>query len=412
VTARLSLRRRVGLAYTLFGFALSVLFAAATVFLTESYENILVTEILNGQAQDYAERIARDPATALPRTHRLSGWLRRSDGTGEVPADLFDLAPGIHESEDENDDGRHVGVFDTSQGRFFFVVDLGQIEALERYLGGFLAAVVLAGTAVGGWIGWFLAGSTIEPVRRLASAVDALPTRPQTTQLADAVSDDELGRLAAAIDAYQKRLVDADASERAFFADASHELRTPIAVVQGVAEVLLDEPASDPALRRRLARLDRGVGELTDLIDVLFGLARRTAYTPISVDTASLLRDAVAPLAATQGATLAIEIDAQGSLHVPQQQALLVLRGLLRRLLGPTPHGTLRLVAADTQLVLDFRAQAETAVASTHAVRSDRGLGLTLVGRFAEHLGWRIDEAASDVAHRSVTLTLPASAVL
>ena len=409
MTRRLSLRRRVGVAYTLLGFALSVLFAAATIFLTEAYEDILVTEILQGQAQDYAERLAHDAAAPLPRTRRLSGYLRRPDGSGEVPADLFDLPPGVHEAEDENTDGRHVGVFDTPQGRLFFVIDLGQIEALERYLNGFLVAVVLLGTAAGGWVGWLLAGNTIEPVRKLAQAVDALPTRPQITSLAHAATDDELGRLAAAIDAYQARLVDADASERAFFADASHELRTPIAVVQGVAEVLLDEPHADPGMRRRLARLERGVGELTDLIDVLFGLARRTAYTPISVDAATLLRDAIAPLAAAN-AKLAIHIDANGSLHVPQSQALLVLRGMLRRLLPPTPDGVLRLQATDTELVLDYRAHDAAGALPAHGSRSDRGLGLTLVGRFAEHLGWRVEETAVDALHRRVVLHLPAGA--
>ncbi|HJU38077.1 MAG TPA: histidine kinase dimerization/phospho-acceptor domain-containing protein [Tahibacter sp.] len=407
---RLSLRRRVGLAYTLLGFALSVLFAAATIYLTEAYEEIVVTEILEGQAQDYARRLAHDPATPLPSTHRLSGYLRRSDGSGDVPADMFDLPPGIHESDDENEDGRHIGVFDTPQGRLFFVIDLGQIEALERYLAGFLVAVVLLGTAAGGWIGWLLAGSTIEPVRKLAQAVDALSTRPHVTALAQHATDDELGRLAAAIDAYQARLVDADASERAFFADASHELRTPMAVVHGVAEVLLDEPSADPVTRRRLARLDRGVGELTDLIDVLFGLARRTAYTPISVDAATLLRDAVAPLRAAHAGALTIDIDATGSLHVPQSQALLVLRGLLRRLLPPAPNGVLRLAAIDTRLTLDYRADAAAAAPPPHDTRSDRGLGLTLVGRFAEHLGWHVAETASDPLHRGVTLQLPASA--
>ena len=412
MTARLSLRGRVGLAYTLLGFALSVLFAAATVFLAESYEDIVVREILAGQAQDYADRLARDPAATLPRTHRLSGWLRRPDGSGEVPPDLYDLPPGIHEAGDEDEDGRHVGVFDTPQGRFFFTIDLGGIEALERYLDGFLVVVVLAGTALGGWIGWLLAGGTIEPVRRLARAVDALPTRPQPTTLARGLGDDELGRLAAAIDAYQARLVDADASERAFFADASHELRTPIAVVHGVAEVLLDEPATDAAQRRRLARLDRGVAELTDLIDVLFGLARRTAYTPISVDAATLLADAAAPFVAHAGGALSVAIDAHGSLYVPQSQALLVLRGLVRRLVGAAPRGVLRLAAHEARITLDWRDDDADATVAEPASRSDRGLGATLVGRYVEHLGWRLDETAADAAHRGVALELPLSAHL
>ena len=102
---------------------------------------------------------------------------------------------------------------------------------------------------------------------------------------------DELGRLAQAIDGYQARLVEADASERAFFADASHELRTPVAVVRGAAEVLSEQDDLDEATRQRIRRIDRGVGELGELVDVLLRLVRREPVEMIEVDIARLLHD-------------------------------------------------------------------------------------------------------------------------
>lgn len=405
---RLTLRRRIALAYSALGLVLSLLFALASIYLTEDYEEIIVNEILLGQAQDYAERLREQPDLSLPRTHRLSGYLRRRDGSGFVPPDVADLPPGIHDVEDAADPGKHAGVFDIDAGRLTFVINLNSIEALEQYLLWFMLAVVVLGTAAGGWVGWLLAGRTIHPVRRLAAAVDALPVRPQTTQLAQLVGDDELGRLARAIDAYQSRLVDADAVERAFFADASHELRTPIAVVQGAAEVLLDEAGVHPALRRRLARLERGMHELTDLINILLGLARRSAYFPGSVDARTLLEESAASLAsALEPGLLRVDIEAAGSLHVPRVEAVLALRGILRRLLPPGAGGAVRIRVHGERIELHYRAPAAASVLD--ATRSDRHLGLTLIGRFAQHLGWRLDEEATGTGERRIVVSLPAA---
>jgi signal transduction histidine kinase len=408
---RLTLRRRIALAYSALGLVLSLLFALASIYLTEDYEEIVVNEILLGQAQDYAQRLREQPDLTLPRTHRLSGYLRRGDGSGFVPPDVADLPPGIHDVEDPADPGKHAGVFDIDAGRLTFIINLNSIEALERYLQWFMLAVVVLGTTAGGWVGWLLAGRTIHPVRRLAAAVDALPSRPQATRLAGLVGDDELGRLAKAIDAYQSRLIDADAAERAFFADASHELRTPIAVVQGAAEVLLDEAGVHPALRRRLARLERGMHELTDLINVLLGLARRSAYFPGSVDARTLLEESAASLASVlEPGLLRVDIEAAGSLRVPRVEAVLALRGILRRLLPPGAGGTVRLRAHGERIELYYSAPATTPVAhEPDATRSDRHLGLTLIGRFAQHLGWRLDEDSTDAGERRIVVLLPAA---
>jgi signal transduction histidine kinase len=407
-----TLRRRIALAYSALAFVLSVLFALASFYLTEDYENIIVTELLLGQAQDTAERLREQPDFSLPRTARLSGYLRRHDGSGFVPPDVADLPPGIHDLDDAADTGRHAGVFDIDAGRLIFVVSLGSIESLERYLLWFMLAVVVFGTAAGGWVGWLLAGRTMQPVRRLAAAVDALPSQPQATRLVQLVGDDELGRLASAIDAYQSRLVDADAAERAFFADASHELRTPIAVVQGAAEVLLDEAGVHPGQRRRLARLERGMHELTDLINVLLGLARRSAYVSDRVDARSLLDECAASLASTlEPGLLRVDIDAAGSLRVPRVEAVLALRGILRRLLPPGVGGDVRLRAHSERIELSYRAPEAVAVVPDHA-RSDRHLGLTLIGRYAQHLGWRLEEESIGNGERRIVVSLPATQML
>jgi signal transduction histidine kinase len=380
----MSLRRRVMLASTVLGFLLSLLFSVVVVGITEDYEHVLASEILQGQAEDYSLRLANGLPVQLPQTHRLSGYRGAA-----IPARYASYPVGV--SEDESGPGIHVGIFDTSAGRFAFVIDLRDIERLERHLNLFLATMAVVGTAISGWLGWLLAGAALAPVSRLAKSVDALPVQPQATRLQDTVSDDELGRLAQAIDAYQTRLVEADAGEQAFFADASHELRTPIAVVQGAAEVLLDEPDVDPGRRARLQRVERGMQELSDLLEAMFGIARHAPLRMEAVDAAGFLHGIVSDLAHSHPG-LELQIEAHGQVQLPRREALLLLRGLSRRLLRPSAAGTLLLRLDGNGLDLAFLPATDGAAAGDHGVpaRSDTGRTAVLLDRLAQRLGWEL----------------------
>jgi signal transduction histidine kinase len=386
------LRRRVALAFVTLGFVLSLVFAMAVVAVTEDYEHVLAAEILHGQAEDYSLRLSNGLPAELPRTHRLSGYLGR-----DIPANYAAYPPGV--TEDPAEDGVHVGVFDTSAGHMAFVIDLRDIEELEQHLNLFLAAMVLLGTALAGWFGWLLAGRALAPVGRLAASVDALSTRPRPTALRDTTSGDELGRLAGAIDAYQARLVEADAHEQAFFADASHELRTPVAVVRGALEVLLDEP-QPPALETRLRRVERGIGELSDLLEAMLDVARHRPPQPEAVDAATFLGDA-GRMALAQSPGIGLEVRATGTLQLAPREARLLLRGLLRRLLPHTALGTLSLELEGDLLAIAFDADdaamppatapAAAAMPSTGpGGRSDTGNVPVLLDRLAQRLGWAI----------------------
>jgi hypothetical protein len=387
------LRWRVTFATTALGALLSLLFAGAAVFIAEDYEAILIDEILGSQAQDYSLALAADPRAPLPRSHRLSGYLRRGDGSGDVPPALRPLPPGVHDDEDGLPEGMTVGVYDIAQGRLYFVIDLGDIEVLEQHLAWFLVAIVVSGTALAAWLGWFLAGVSLAPLRRLAAAVDALPTRPQPTQLAQVTGADELGRLAHAIDAYQARLVDADAEERRFFADASHELRTPLAVMRGAAELMLDETASPDEQRSWRARFERGMDELTLLLEVLLGLGRGDELLPEPETFENLVHAAIV----AAGLDGRFVVTMEQSLHawrVPRREAGLLLQDLLRRLASGVPTGALWAHATPGELVFTLvpsSAVAPGADARGAAwARGEAASGRTLVVRLAQRMGWRI----------------------
>lgn len=385
----LPLQRRVALAMTVLGFLLSALFALTTLAVTEDYEYVLANEILRGQAEDYGLRLSTGLPARLPRTHRLSGY------TGaDVPARYAHFPLGVH--EDDSDDSVHVGVFDTSAGRLYFMIDLSDIEALEQHLGWVAAATVIAGTLLAGLLAWLFAGAALKPLGRLAQALDALPVQPQATALRARTSGDELGRLAGAIDDYQRRLVEADAHEQAFFADASHELRTPIAVVQGATEVMLDDvdAGTDPRRIERLQRLDRGVREMTDLVEMLLAVARRRSLQYERIDASALLHEAVDALQADPAR--AAGIAASGALRIPRREALLLLRHAIGKLGWPSSGRALSLRLDGDRLEI---ATDPGDGAAAPAQRSDGGGLGALAQRLTERLGWRCEQTAGRIVY-------------
>lgn len=388
MTTPLPLRQRFALLALLLGLVLGGLGAAAVLIVAEEYETILANEILRGQAEDYGERLVHQRYADLPQTHRLRGF---HAGDADLPPAYAGMPPGLR--EDPANEDIHVGVFDARGGRLVFVMDLSDIEAMERRLSMVVAIIVVLETLLAGWLGWLLAGIALRPLQALARQVEALPAQPQATQLAAQASRDELGRLAVAIDDYQARLVDADVREQAFLADASHELRTPLTVIQGVGEVLLDDASATPAQRVRLARLERGIGEMRRLLEAMLATARRK---PLQVETVAadelLRRAAETVLAGHPGAQA--RIDASGQVQVAVREADLLLAGLARRLVQQQGTGALLLVLEQKPthcFRLWVEGGSEAAAPAADSARADVGSGSALLDRLALRLGWQVE---------------------
>ena len=403
----LSFRARVMCMAIGMGLLMSLVFAAAAIFITERYEHVLVGALLQDQANAWAERLAEDPEARLPSSELQRAYLRPMGETGNLPAHLAALTPGVHEAEGQSD-GLHIGVFDTRVGRIYLEIDLREIEALERYLLHILLAVIAAGALLSALLGWWLARSATRPLRRLANAVEQLGPIPQTTHLAAAQPRDELGRVAQAIDDYQHRLVEAQQTESRFFADASHELRTPVAVVRGALELLEEDVQAQPQLQSPMQRLRRGVDEVSTLLEALLRLARRQLAETESIDVDAWARDFLA--ASVRGRPTPMQIVLQGHAGtqlLPRRDLELVLGGLLRPLLALPAAGRLIAELSPHGLRLHMQsAQEEVAASRSRPVepitRSDRKLGTSLIGRLAAAHGWDID--IGDADERIVTL--------
>ena len=406
---RLGLRARVAALCAVLGLIVSACLSAVAVHFSDSYVHRLIDEMLRVEGDYLRERYAADGVVPHPRTKHYYAFV--SGGAEPVPPDFVNLEPGLHEIEDPHDE-RHVAVYSVDGRRLYVVLDIGVESTRERRLSRDLLALMLFGSALSAWLGWFLAGRAIEPVRRLAHQVETLdPASQATAPLAPEYSSDEVGVLAQAFDRYQLKLHEYIRRERAFTADASHELRTPLAVIRGAIEVLLDNDGTSAATAVRLKRMQRGADELRDLLDALLVLARsdervvedRTPDLSALVD--SLLRERADALA-EKHLRLEGNRDAAVAVAAPPRVLGIVIGNLLRAVTQFAEGGVLRVQVAADALTVAHEGEAPAGGAADTAARIDTRehvLGLGMIRRVCERRGWLLNESV-DAGGRAFVL--------
>lgn len=123
-------------------------------------------------------------------------------------------------------------------------------------------------------ISYFLATRALAPIEKIRlQAARASVDRLNEGMPMD-LPDDEVGRLARTFDEMMRRLGTSFFRQRRFTADASHELRTPVSIMRGVAEVALSRPRTEEEYKAALGTILRETECMTRLIKDLLFLAR------------------------------------------------------------------------------------------------------------------------------------------
>ncbi|PYU73065.1 MAG: hypothetical protein DMG49_06710 [Acidobacteria bacterium] len=134
-------------------------------------------------------------------------------------------------------------------------------------------AIVLAGLG-----GYFLARKSLAPVVAMSSQAGRIGASNLHERLAVQNDKDELGHLARSFNSLLDRLSQSFERQQRFMADASHELRTPVAILRGEAEVALSQQVrSLEDYRESLGVLHQEAERLTHIVEDLFTLTRADA---------------------------------------------------------------------------------------------------------------------------------------
>ena len=168
---------------------------------------------------------------------------------------------------------------------------LTSLREYSFYLVLLVPAVLLVATTAGYW----MSRRALAPVEQIRKEADAIDPADLAARLRVPHTEDELARLARTLNAMLSRIEAAFRSIQQFTADASHELRAPLALIVTAGEVSLRRERSREELTETLRKIVREARHMSRLVESLLSLARgdtqRTAASMAAVDLTDMLRD-------------------------------------------------------------------------------------------------------------------------
>lgn len=440
---RLSLRARATVLGTL---AIAVLLTVGSLLLVSTLESRLT------DASDQLSRSRVDDLRRLARTGSLPSVLRNVDDNGvaqvvgpdgTVLAASSNIAgkPRLAElragGRPRSSTFRAADDQEIESYRFWYAAGPSPDGTVTVYVGDSLEAVSEASAALRRalWLGvpiavallglviWYLLGRTIGRLDRIRAEVDRISEESLHLRVAGDAVDDEVGRLAATMNALLERLELAARRQRDFVADVSHDLQSPLTAQRVALELALTRPAAIDARRLRAevlgatADMERLVDELLVIASIDADFKQQSSH--IDLDTLVLEE---AARARTRGI---VHVDTSGVSAAPAYANADDVRRVVRNLLdNAVAHARTRvqLTVEDLDewavlLVVDDGPgvpveQRERIFDRFYRVQSARsrgsgsGLGLSIARGLAERNGGRL-ELMDAVTGASMRLRLP-----
>ncbi len=307
----------------------------------------------------------------------------------------------------------------------------------ERLFAGRIRNAIWTGTLVAAGVGvlvaLWLALRIVKPVADLTDASKAIAGGSTPPQVPVA-GRDEIAELGRAFNRMAERLATDEEQRRRLFAGIAHELRTPLSVIQGTLEGMLDhviEPTPEriAGLHSETLLLQRLIRDLRDLSLAQAGQLQLHRQT---VDIAGVVREtleALAPLADERAVALRVEIpDGLPPVEADPDRLRQVVQNLVENALRHTPErgevrlrlradgGQMHLIVADTGSGIPAD---DLPHIFEHFYRADRsrarssggtGLGLAIVKSLVKAHGGGVTVESAVGAGSTFTVTLPARA--
>jgi len=305
----------------------------------------------------------------------------------------------------------------TAPFRYGTVAVLADASHVGAALRGVARTLALAGAALLALalpVAWLVARAATTPIRRLAASASRLGP-DDLEPLGLVVPDDEVGRLAAVLDALLARLREARDAQRRFLAETSHELRTPLTSLRGF--LARARRTAGGEAEQDLADAERIAASMARLVEDLLELSRGRLVRELDLRLVDVGPEVVGPVAAEFGG---VRTTASGEALVLGERER--LRQALRNLVA----NAVRAAGAAGSVTVDWRDEAEgvlievrddgPGIAPDVAARlfepfqpgpgGGTGLGLAIAKQLVEAHGGRI-EARSAPGATTFTIILP-----
>lgn len=390
---RFSVRTRLLIATVLPSLALMLTYLVGVPVWSYYIEDRIFTNIVAAQLQSAEESVRLGNELNVPLQDAVV-----YKGIESVPSSLrsqiADMQPGIHELVRAQIEGVGldafigVGSHPDPVNRIFVIFDVGSLEAVRKRPTALLVLLAIAGVSAG----LLIAGLAVS--RSLLMSVRALSGLTRSTNHRDLppLPDDELGALARDWLKAREQLESAADQQRRFARNASHELRTPVAIASGALELLdRHDELTDARSRELISRVSGSIDQMKQLIEVFLGVSQGELSLGNQQSTVKDVIQSVVSAMEQSGQLhrerVHLNFDQSRQAPVSSTALTVVLRHLLSNAVQHSPEDTpIALVASESKVVICNLIDSDPAP----RIAPVSGIGLQVLGELVETIGWRI----------------------
>lgn len=380
---------------------------------------------------DYVfDSFKNDNQASYPNSRFFTSYLNESDLPQYLRNTIVSLDTGYHFIDIEQEGGKrqayYVAVFrqPNTPELFYILYDytLYANEYINFQLFRMSRRVTLAFVIVGVLgilIGIYASKVLISPIKSLVAQVQDLNPENLSANFSQNFKNDEIGIFAKALETSMQRIKECIEREKNFTRDASHELRTPVTVINGAVEVIQQLPEySNSSLAELIGRIERAAKNMEGIIDACLWLAReRHVKTP---KTSCLVGDIVTNAVEENryllsGKTISLEviIDDNRRISVPQDVFHIAVVNLIKNAFIYTSEG---------QITVNVQPKYIQITNSGTVISPDKlstirepfqkgsnskgfGIGLTIVESLCKRFGFKLDIDSDTKSNIMVTLS-------
>ena len=379
-------------------------------------------DLLKSTSADHAARVRAGEAASLPKSGIIRSWyVENGSGASDVPDYLADLQPGLYSTETgywtfkesdtfDNRGSFHVLVVSLPPGKLVTMIDVAQLED-QQNLGsvqsGMWAAFLVV--CIGVVIFW-LHINLVRPVRDLAQRMQTIVPGAPGARLPTTYPREEIQLIAQASNAHLERVERFIERERSLLDQASHEFRTPIAVIAGAVDVL-KQISLPEASKPVLGRIEHAVEDLSETMVALLYLAREpsSGSEPMEI---TVLHDLLPRLLADhehllgdKPAKLRLGDMEPTFIAAPEAMVRIAVSNLIRNAVESTEDGEIELSLRACIISVTDSGSGFNPIEAVRRYRETlrqsapirgQGLGLFLIGRICDRFNWKltIEQAA------------------
>ena len=408
------------MALIVFGIAMVAALSVQAFSSQRLVEHKVWRDLLESLSADFSTRVRNGDRASLPGTGVIRAWyVEPANGAWPAAGHLAALPPGYYSSEGFTDvfltvegfsdafspgESFHALIADVPPGRLVTVIDITELEDqqnLNSLLSGLWVFALLF--YIVGVIAW-LHANLVRPVRDLAERMQTIDPGTAGARLPTTYRREEIQVIARASNAHLERVERFIERERSLLDQASHEFRTPIAVISGAVDVLAQQALPDSA-KPALQRIEGAVEDLSETMVALLYLAREASAADAAADVTALhellprlIRDHE-HLLRGKPAQLRIGDLEPTFIGAPEAMVRIAVSNLLRNAIENTDAGHVEIALSAGVIAVADSGSGFNPVEAARRYRESlrhsapvrgQGLGLFLIGRICDRFGWKL----------------------